>query len=122
MFEIIVNDRLITLEDVFEALLQEQIYDEKDPMEKEAGRIGRWVSRKWRKLKKKRALEAAHKATSMAAVVVQAMNSASESHTTGERTFLLRKDLDSSTTSGHDGGILGFFQRLGNNNGTNSNN
>lgn len=84
-------------------------------MEKEAEKIGRWASRKWRKLKKKRELEAAHKATSMATVVVGAMNSAAQSNTAGETAFLLRKDLDD------DGGILGFFQSLGRNNSTKSN-
>jgi hypothetical protein len=118
----IVNDRLITLEDVFEALLQEQIYDEKDQMEKEAGKIGRWASRKWRKLKKKRELEAAHKASSMASVVVEAMDNTVRHDLMGETTFLLRKDGDEGSNSEHDGGILGFFQSLGRNNSTKSNN
>jgi CBS domain containing-hemolysin-like protein len=37
------------LEDVLEELLQEEIYDEKDQMEKEAEKIALWVGRRWRR-------------------------------------------------------------------------
>ena len=39
---------VITIEDVIEALLQEQIYDESDKIEREMTRIARWASRKWK--------------------------------------------------------------------------
>jgi metal transporter CNNM len=39
---------VITIEDVIEALLQEQIYDESDKIELEMRRIARWASRKWK--------------------------------------------------------------------------
>jgi hypothetical protein len=47
---------IITIENVIEALLQEQIYDESDKIEKEMTRVARWASRKWKaySAKKKR--------------------------------------------------------------------
>ena len=39
---------IITLEDVLEALLQEQIYDEMDKKEREATRLAQMVCRKWK--------------------------------------------------------------------------
>ena len=39
---------IITLEDVLEALLQEQIYDESDKVEREANRVAKWAVKKWR--------------------------------------------------------------------------
>jgi hypothetical protein len=104
------------MEDVLEELLQEQIYDEMDQMEKEAQKIGRWASRKWRLLKKKRKLEAANKASSMASVALEATRVSLLNDTTGERTFLLAKDKDGGTSSSSErGGILGFLQSLGQN-------
>lgn len=114
---------LVTLEDVFEELLQEQIYDEMDQMEKEAARIARWASRKWRKLKKRRKLEAAHKASSMGSVVVEALAAFSlKEDVTGEATFLLAKEVEEKDTDREqDGGILGFFRSLGRNNSLDGN-
>jgi len=40
---------VVTLEDVLEELLQEEIYDEKDKMEKEAEKIALWAGRRWRR-------------------------------------------------------------------------
>jgi hypothetical protein len=92
-----------------EELLQEQIYDENDRMEKEAGKIARWVTRKWKLLRKQRQLEAAgKKGTHMGDVVLDAM-AAHENDTAGEQTFLLQKDRK-PTSSESEGGILGFFQ------------
>lgn len=39
---------IITLEDVLEALLQEQIYDESDKLEREALRLAKWATRRWK--------------------------------------------------------------------------
>jgi hypothetical protein len=54
---------VITIEDVIEALLQEQIYDESDKIEREMTRIARWASRKWKAYsanKKRERLEVEH--------------------------------------------------------------
>lgn len=72
---------IITLEDVLEALLQEQIYDEMDRYEREAERLSIMVVRHWRRFvrrKNRGSLEPAvsHKDPSMLPVVVQAMATA----------------------------------------------
>lgn len=64
---------IVTLEDVLEELLQEEIYDENDRIDKEAERIALWVGRRWRRR--------AAGAKSMASIVVEA---------TSESTALLR--------------------------------
>jgi metal transporter CNNM len=102
---------IITFEDVLEELLQEQIYDENDKMEKEAGKIARWVTRKWRGLKRHRELEAAGKTASMGSVVLDAM-AAHENESAGERTFLLQKERQEGSNNSSEGGIVGFFQNL----------
>jgi hypothetical protein len=45
---------VITLEDVIEALLQEQIYDENDKKEREMLRLTKWAAHKWKMFVKKK--------------------------------------------------------------------
>jgi len=85
-----------------EELLQEEIYDENDQMEKEAEKIARWVSRTW---KKRKTLQAS-KTESMATVVAQAM-AAHDNETIGETSSLLEKKEDVV-----ESGILSFFQNI----------
>jgi len=66
---------IVTLEDVLEELLQEEIYDENDRMEKEAEKIANWVGKMWRKrLKEKREREAAGEGVSVASAMVDAID------------------------------------------------
>lgn len=46
--------RIITLEDVLESLLQEQIYDESDKLEREALQRVQWAAAKWKAHVRKR--------------------------------------------------------------------
>jgi hypothetical protein len=112
--------RVITLEDVLEELLQEEIYDENDQMEKEAEKIALWVGKKWR-LKRRREQEAAGERVSiasgrlsMASIVVDAMNSSQKDNSfnaTNESTSLLQKN-EGNRRNGS--GLLGsIFQSLG---------
>lgn len=55
-----------------EELLQEEIFDEKDQMEREAERIALWVGRQWRR-RSKPGLK------SMASVVIEKVETTSES-------------------------------------------
>ena len=48
---------VITIEDVLEAILQEQIYDESDKLEREATRIALWATRKWKAFVRRRKQE-----------------------------------------------------------------
>ncbi|KAL3905358.1 MAG: hypothetical protein SGILL_009710 [Bacillariaceae sp.] len=102
---------IVTFEDVLEELLQEQIYDENDRMEKEAEKIARWVAGRWKVLKEQKEREAAGKEVHMGDVVLDAM-AARENDTAGEQTFLLQKDRKPASTTDSEGGILGFFQSL----------
>ena len=43
------NVSVITLEDVLESLIQEEIYDETDRIEREEARIARWATNKWKR-------------------------------------------------------------------------
>ena len=111
---------LITLEDVFEALLQEQIYDEMDQMEREAEKIARWVCHKWRNYKAVKAEEERQRLLTMGDVVDEAMAHTKEltvktndSNLEGEATFLLGKNKERKDPSSSGSGILGFFQSLG---------
>ena len=82
------------MEDVLEELLQEEIYDENDPMEKEAERIALWVGRHWKRKKN-------HNYRSIASVVAEAgENMASES------TSLLGSREETQTNEKRDGGPL----------------
>jgi hypothetical protein len=94
------------LEDVLEALLQEQIYDESDRLEREAERIARWATLKWKAVVKRRKQERLMQATggeqySMGSVVGQAMMADNN-----ERTQLLG---GRSSESNQSGSLLGFF-------------
>ena len=81
----------MTFEDVLEELLQEQIYDENDKMEKEAEKIARWAIKRWKNKKRRREMEASGKIGSMGSVVSQAM-AASRRETAGETSSLLPKE------------------------------
>ena len=75
---------IITLEDVLEALLQEQIYDENDREERSRERLARMVLKKWRiyvKRKKEGLLQPAdvQHTPGMFSVVAQAMKAATNS-------------------------------------------
>lgn len=102
---------LITLEDVFEAILQEQIYDEMDPMEREAEKIARWVCRKWRNYKAVK-VEESRRLAAMGDVVDELMQR-NDSNSVGETSFLLGKHKKGIDTDSSGSGILGFFQSLG---------
>jgi uncharacterized protein YyaL (SSP411 family) len=100
--------RIVTFEDVLEELLQEEIYDENDQMEKKAGKIARWVIKRWKNKKRRREMEASGKTGSMSSVVSQAI-AASRSGTLGEASSLLPKDISDEKT---DNGIFTIFQNL----------
>ncbi|KAL3913699.1 MAG: hypothetical protein SGILL_006385 [Bacillariaceae sp.] len=100
---------VITLEDVLEELLQEQIYDENDQMEKEAEKIARWVTSKWKVLKEQRDREAAGKTAHMGDVVLDAF-AAHQNDTAGEETFLLQKDRKPASSTSENG-IMSFFRK-----------
>ena len=94
-------NRIITLEDVLEALLQEQIYDESDKYEREALRLSGWVVQKWKAYTRRKKRERSDAATlaprlSLGAVVVEAMDA-------DERTGLLEG------SSSHDHELHGFL-------------
>jgi hypothetical protein len=103
------------LEDVLEELLQEEIYDENDQMEKEAEKIAYWVGKKWKRLKRRREQEAAGEPErlSMASLVVDAINASQKDNlnATNESTSLLQKN-EGNRRNGS--GLLGtIFQSLG---------
>jgi hypothetical protein len=109
------------LEDVLEELLQEEIYDENDQMEKEAEKIALWVGKKWKRLKRRREQEAAgerasiaSERVSMASIVVDAINASQKDNNfnaTSESTSLLQKN-EGNRRNGS--GLLGsIFQSLG---------
>lgn len=69
---------VITIEDVIEALLQEEIYDESDKIERERLRKAEWAAFKWKKFVRKKKRERfmqdqKHQDVSMGSVVTQAM-------------------------------------------------
>jgi len=90
---------IITLEDVLEELLQEEIFDENDQMEKEAERIALWVGRQWRRKRKVGT-------GSTGSVVVEAV----QANATSESASL----LGTSENSQEHSGLLGsMYQSLG---------
>jgi hypothetical protein len=102
--------RIITLEDVLEALLQEQIYDESDNYEREGLRLSKWVAQKWkayaRRKKRERNMTMQH--ISMGTLVEQVMDA-------NERTGLLDGSSSSDSNSGFLSPIQGvkeFFDKL----------
>jgi metal transporter CNNM len=101
---------IITLEDVLEALLQEQIYDEYDREERSRERLAMMVLKKWRlyvKRKKEGLLQPAdvHHTPGMLSVVAQAMKTATsipaamEEGLAEESTSLLTKQPRSNSKS-----------------------
>jgi len=98
---------VVTLEDVLEELLQEEIYDENDPMEKEAERIAIWVGRRWKRKRNPRV-------RSMASIVVTA-----QANQISESTSLLGTSENSHEgLKIEDSGLLGsIFQSFGFNKG-----
>ena len=111
--------RVVTLEDVLEELLQEEIYDENDQMEKEAERIALWVGRKWKRLQRKREMKALGIEESMGSVVEAAVaiddaaRTQKNNVTNSESTSLLRTSENVRDTN-RDRGLIGsIFQSLG---------
>jgi hypothetical protein len=105
---------VITLEDVLEELLQEEIYDESDKMAREAERISIWAAKKWKKYvqrrKQERGLQEAHEQNnSMGSVVKQAMarHDEEEAAAGGEGTALLGGGDKKPPDSGR--GLFGLF-------------
>jgi len=94
---IYVHKRIITLEDVLECLLQEQIYDESDRREREGDRIARWAVAKWKRYVKRRK-SGAKQNPDLGDVVMDAMEQAHEG------TALLDGRQESK-----QGGIFGLF-------------
>lgn len=89
------------MEDVLEELLQEEIFDENDQMEKQAKRIALWVGRRWKRRRN-------HGTRSMASVVLQA------SAVTSESSSLLGTSENSQEHSKRDTSLLGsMFQKFG---------
>lgn len=75
---------IITLEDVLEELLQEQVLDEFDKKEIKEDRLARWTVQKW-----KRFIRRKKNKVNMTDVVDMAMNSARQESEIGENTSLL---------------------------------
>lgn len=119
------------MEDVLEALLQEQIYDESDKYEREALRLSNWVAQKWkgytRRKKKERGMESIGEdggssggsssrrgrtnSFSMRSIVEQAMDA-------NERTGLLEQPPNENSDGRNSGfltpiqGVKDFFDNL----------
>jgi len=106
---------IITLEDVLESLLQEQIYDESDKYQRDANRIAKWVSLKWKNYvrRRKRERDSPREAAnnlSMGTVVEQAMAANETTQLLGNGT-----NADNPQDVGFDpiGGMMKFFDNLG---------
>jgi len=103
---------IITLEDVLEQLLQEEIYDEHDQnTDKQRERIAIWVGRKWKNIKRRRELNSLGKAASMGDVVEQV-----RATTTNESTSLLgtNQNINEGHIDNRNSSLLGaIFQSVG---------
>jgi hypothetical protein len=99
------------LEDVLEALLQEQIYDESDKYEREALQLSRRVAKKWKLYTRRKKLErnAASEAIrnlSLGSIVEEAME-------VDERTGLLSKESSIDNNAGFLSPIQGVKDFFG---------
>jgi hypothetical protein len=99
-----------------ESLLQEQIYDETDKVERDELRLARWAFKKWKRFvenkKRKRAMEGQEKVVSIGTVVDQALMATH--HQTGEGTPLLGRGGSNSQEG--PSGLFGFLDVFNNNN------
>jgi CBS domain containing-hemolysin-like protein len=109
---------VISIEDVIEELLQEEIYDEHDRREREADRIAKWASRKWKSFVKKKKRERGELAArvdgkTFADVVDKAIHKHDEE--TGNGTVSEETPLVADAAGGHSRkpssrpGLFGFF-------------
>jgi metal transporter CNNM len=110
---------VITIEDVIEAILQEQIYDESDKLEREATRIAKWATRKWKNFVRDRKQERTRTSKSATSTFPEVVNQVvKEKRLVREETPLLpsdreteqaRRNEDADEGSGNKSGFLGFF-------------
>lgn len=90
------------MEDVLEELLQEEIFDENDQMEKEAERIALWVGRHWKRKKNPRY-------RSIGSIVVKAQEKSAN-----ESTSLLETREMSNEDENRESGLLDtILERFG---------
>tara|TARA_B110001452_G_C14953911_1_gene333615 strand:- start:65 stop:397 length:333 start_codon:yes stop_codon:yes gene_type:complete len=106
-----VEHRIISLEDVLEELLQEEIYDENDQMKKEGEKIALWVSEKWKRKQERDKGVGAPAKLSLSSIVSEAVDAKNKKNTS-ESTRLLQSN--DQRCSKKDTGLLGsIFQSIG---------